>query len=114
VAATPADYRRYVSSSLGEFGCCKPFYVRHRTGWISDRTACYLAAGRPAVLQDTGPNPALEEGRGVLRFSTPEEAVACLDKCAADYGDYSRAARALAEARFDARKIVGNVLEQVI
>lgn len=114
VAATPADYRRYVSSSLGEFGCCKPFYVRHQTGWISDRTACYLAAGRPAVLQDTGPNPVLDEGRGVLRFSTPEEAVACLDKCAADYGDYSRAARALAEARFDARKVVGKVLEQVV
>lgn len=114
VAATPDDYRRYVSSSLGEFGCCKPFYARHQTGWISDRTACYLAAGRPAVVQDTGPNPVLEEGRGVLRFSTPEEAIACLDKCAADYADYSRAARALAEDGFDARKVVGKVLEQVV
>ena len=114
VTATPAGYRRYVSSSLGEFGCCKPFYARHQTGWISDRTACYLAAGRPAVVQDTGPHPLLEEGRGVLRFSTPEEAVACLDKCTADYGDYSRAARALAEERFDARKVVGQVIQQVV
>lgn len=114
VAATPADYRRYVGSSRGEFGCCKPFYVRHRTGWISDRTACYLAAGRPAVVQDTGPNPVLDEGRGVLRFTTPEEAAACLDKCADNYADYCAAARSLAEERFDARKVVGKVLEQVV
>ena len=114
VSATPEDYRRYIQSSRGEFGCCKPSCVRQQNGWVSDRTVCYLAAGKPAVVQDTGPNPVFDEGRGVLRFSTPEEAVACLDKCAADYAEYSQAARALAEDRFDASKVVGGVLEKVV
>jgi hypothetical protein len=114
VSPTPQTYRAYVQSSLGEFGCCKPVHALRQTGWISDRTVCYLASGKPAVIQDTGPHRALEEGRGVMRFSTPEEAVACLDKCASDYADYSRAARALAEDRFDARKVVGRVIEQVV
>ena len=114
IAPTPEAYRAYVKSSLGEFGCCKPFHALHQTGWISDRTVCYLASGKPAVVRDTGPHEALDNGRGVMRFSTPEEAVACLDKCASDYAGYSRAARTLAEDRFDARKVVGQVIQQVV
>lgn len=114
VASTPARYRRFVSSSLGEFGWSKPSHVRRQTGWISDRTVCYLASGKPVVLQDTGPNPALEEGRGVFRFSTVEEAAACLEKCDADYDDLCRDARQIAEEVFDARKVVAEVLAELI
>ncbi|HEU4480361.1 MAG TPA: hypothetical protein VFS18_00625, partial [Actinomycetota bacterium] len=114
VAGSPHAYQSYVRGSLGEFGCCKPSYAEWQTGWVSDRTVCYLASGLPAVVQDTGPNPALDAGGGVLRFRTPEEAAACLDRCAADHVTFARAARAQAEELFDARKVVGKVLERLI
>lgn len=114
VAGSPHMYRAYVRDSMGEFGCCKPSYAKWRTGWISDRTVCYLASGRPAVIQDTGPNPALDGGPGVLRFTTPTEAAACLDRCANDYAEHARGARDLAERLFDARKVVGKVLERIV
>lgn len=114
VAGTPDLFRRYVTSSLGEFGCCKPAYARWGTGWVSDRTVCYLASGKPAVVQDTGPNPLLDDAGGVLRFATVDEAAASLEKCAADYDSYCRDARATAERHFDARKVVGDVLEHLV
>jgi len=114
VSSTPVDYRRYLRSSLGEFGWCKPSHVRSRSGWISDRTVCYLAAGKPVVVQDTGPSPALEDAGGVFRFSTVEEVVSSLEKCAADYDSCCRDAREVAEQRFDARKVVAQVLEELI
>jgi hypothetical protein len=113
VAGTPASFRDYVGASLGELGCCKPAYARWRTGWISDRTVCYLASGKPAVVQDTGPNPLLDEAGGVLRFTTVDEAAAALEKCAGDYDSYCRDARATAEDLFDARDVVGAVLEHL-
>lgn len=114
VAASPQSYRDYVRASKGEFGCCKPSYAHWKTGWISDRTVCYLASGLPAVVQDTGPNPALDGGAGVLRFKTPAEAATCLDRCANDHAEHARSARELAESVFDARKVVGKVLERII
>lgn len=114
VAASLDGYRRYVGSSLGELGCCKPAYAAWSTGWISDRTVCYLASGKPVVVRDTGPNPLLDDAGGVFRFTTVEDAAACLDKCAADYERHCAAARALAEERFDARTVVGDVLERVL
>jgi hypothetical protein len=114
VSSTPVSYREYVRSSLGEFGWCKPSHARSQSGWISDRTVCYLASGKPAVVQDTGPNPALEDGRGVFRFETTEEAIACLEKCASDYEGCCREAREVAEQHFDARQVVGEVLQQLI
>ena len=114
VAASPDAYRRYIRSSLGEFGCCKPSYAHRRTGWISDRTVCYLASGKPAVVQDTGPNPALEGERGVRRFRTVEEAAAELDNCMENYELSCEDARATAERHFDARRVVGEVLERII
>ena len=114
VAGSPNDYRRYVGSSKGEFGCAKPFYARLETGWFSDRSVCYLASGKPVVVQDTGPNDALADREGVFRFKTAEEAARCLDECAADYERHCKAARSLAEERFDARLVVGRVLEDAL
>lgn len=114
VAATPDAYRDYVSSSFGELGCCKPSYAAWSTGWISDRTVCYLASGKPVAVRDTGPNPLIDDVDGVFRFTTVEDAAACLEKCASDYERHRAAARALAEERFDARIVVADVLERTL
>ena len=77
------DYRSFIQGSRAEFGVAKHAYVAHRSGWFSDRTECYLAAGRPAVVQDTGWSQHLPEGTGLIGFSTVEEA---LDGLARDRG----------------------------
>src|SRR4051794_34519151 len=76
VAATPADYRRFVQGSKGEFGVAKSGYVASRSGWFSDRSACYLASGRPVVAQDTGFSQHLPTGAGLLAFDTAAGAAA--------------------------------------
>jgi len=110
VSSTPGDYRRYIQSSAGEFGVAKPGYVRMDTGWISDRTVCYLAAGRPCVVQDTGAVD-VPVGEGLLRFRTVEEAAAALDRVSADPEFHARAARQLAEEYFSAAKLARRVAE---
>ena len=113
VSGTPQDYRRYVQGSLAEFGVAKGMYVQARTGWVSDRTACYLASGRPAVVQDTGLGDTLETGLGLLTFTTPEEAISAARTVHADWNRHARAARALAEERFDSDRVLGRVLDEV-
>src|SRR5439155_553482 len=68
VSATPEAYRTYVQQSRGEFSCAKPAYVTLQTAWVSDRTLCYLASGKPAVVQHTGPSRLLPEAEGLFRF----------------------------------------------
>lgn len=114
VASTPWDYQRYIQNSLGEFSCVKPSCVRLQNAWISDRTLCYLASGKPAVVQHTGPSRFLPDAAGLFRFRDIEEAARCLDMVMADYERQCRLARALAEEYFDARKVVGRVLEQAL
>jgi hypothetical protein len=114
VTSTPWDYQRYIQTSLGEFSCAKPSYVRLRTAWISDRTLCYLASGKPAVVQHTGPSRFVPDAAGLFRFRTIEDAANCLKSVMADYETHRRLARALAEEYFDARKVVGRVLEQAL
>ena len=82
-----------------------------RNAWISDRTLCYLASGKPAVVQHTGPSRFLPDAAGLFRFHTPEEAAHCLESAAADYERHCRFARTLAEEHFDARRVVHRVLE---
>ena len=79
------DYRDFIQSSRAEFGVAKHGYVAHRSGWFSDRTECYLASGRPALVQDTGWSAHLPSGTGLLAFSTAEEAIAGLDRLDRDY-----------------------------
>lgn len=112
VAATPWDYQNYIRRSRGEFSCAKPTYVEMQTAWISDRTICYLASGKPTVVQDTGPSRFLSADEGLLRFSNVAEAIRCLERVAADYERHSAAARRLAEDYFDARKNAERVLER--
>ena len=112
--AAPWDYQRYVAGSLGEFSCAKPSYVLGQTGWISDRTLCYLASGKPVIVQHTGPSRLLPAADGAWRFRTPAEAIQALDEVAADYVQQSRLARELALEHFDARKVVSSVLERVL
>jgi glycosyltransferase involved in cell wall biosynthesis len=112
VAGSPESYRAYIHASRGEFSCAKPSCMRFRNAWVSDRTLCYLASGRPVVVQDTGPSRVLPDGEGMFRFSTVEQAAAALEAVNADYAYHSRAARALAERHFDARAVAARILER--
>jgi hypothetical protein len=114
VASTPGDYQRYVQHSRGEFSCVKPSCIRLQNAWISDRTICYLASGKPAVVQHTGPSCVLPEAAGLFRFHDLPEAARHLDTVAADYERQCRLARALAEEHFDARKEVKKLLERAL
>jgi hypothetical protein len=114
VAGTPWDYQDYIRSSFGEFSCVKPSCIRTQNAWISDRTLCYLASGKPAVVQHTGPSRFLPDAAGLFRFTDVEEAAAHLETVAADYENQSRLARALAEEYFDARTVVRRVLERAL
>lgn len=114
VASTPWDYQSYIQSSRGEFSCTKPSCVRLQNAWISDRTLCYLASGKPAVVQHTGPSRFLPDAAGLFRFRDVKEAVGCLETVAADYERQCRLARALVEEYFDAKSVVGRVLERAL
>jgi hypothetical protein len=111
VSRTPADYRSFIQGSKAEFGVAKHTYVASRSGWFSDRTECYLAAGRPALVQDTGWTAHLPCGEGLLAFSTPEQALAGIDRINADYHRHARRAREIALEHFDSRIILPRLLE---
>jgi hypothetical protein len=113
VAATPAAYQAYIQRSRGEFSCVKPSCVRLQNAWVSDRTLCYLATGKPAVVEHTGPSRFLPDAEGLLRFRTIEEAARCIEMASDDYELHSRSARKLAEEHFDARKVAANLLARV-
>jgi len=110
VAGSGNAFRRYVQGSRGELSCAKPTYVRTRPGWISDRTVCYLASGKPAVVEHTGPSAFLPDDEGLLRFRGPDEAALFLERVTTNYQHHAAQARALAEEHFDARRNVTRVL----
>jgi hypothetical protein len=114
VAATPESYQAYIQQSRGEFSCAKPSYVKLQTGWISDRTVCYLASGKPAVVQHTGPSAYLPNRQGLFRFSTLREAADAFEKINGDYAGQSRAARQIAETFFDAKQVVKEILGKAL
>jgi hypothetical protein len=114
VSATPWDYHHYIESSLGEFSCVKPSCLRFQNAWISDRTLCYLASGKPAVMQDTGPSRILPDAAGLFRFRDLWQAASHLEAVAADYDRQCRLARQLAEEFFEAKKVVMSVLEKAL
>ena len=110
VSGTPETYRAYIQRSRGELSCVKPSCVKLQPGWVSDRSLCYLASGKPVVMQDTGPSPYLPFGDGILRFSTSEEAAAALGAVNANYPRHCQSARQIAETWFDARQIAERIL----
>jgi hypothetical protein len=114
VASTPWDYQSFIRASRGEFSCAKPWYVRHRTAWVSDRTLCYLASGRPAVVQDTGASRILPDACGLLRFRDFTGAIRCLHEADENHAYHARAARAFAEEHFDARCVTRAMLERAL
>jgi hypothetical protein len=113
ISADIAAYRHYIETSRGEFTVAKDIYVRPRSGWFSDRSACFLAAGRPVVTQETGFSERIPSGEGLLAFSTPDEAAAAVRAVAADWPRHARAARRIAEEYFAADKVIGAMLDAV-
>jgi len=113
VAGAPEDYQRYVQASRGEFSCAKTSCMKFQNAWVSDRSLCYLASGRPVVVQHTGSSSFLPNRLGMLRFSTLAEAADCLNEAAANYPRHSCAARELTEAFFDARRVAEQILSHV-
>ena len=105
------DYRGFIRGSKGEFGVAKHAYVSRHSGWFSDRTECYLAAGRPALVQDTGWSAHLPAGTGLIAFSTPEEAIEGLDRLDRDYAQHARRAGEIARECFDASVVLPPFLE---
>lgn len=105
-------YRAYIQDSRGEFTVARDQYVRPRTGWFSDRSACYLAAGRPVITQETGFSKHLPTGEGLFAFQTMDDILAAVDKIESDYDRSCRAAREIAAEYFDAEKVVGSLMQR--
>jgi len=110
-AADSDAYRAYVRGSRGEWSPAKQGYVVGNTGWVSDRSVCYLAAGRPVIVQDTGLARALPLGEGLLVFDDTVGAIEALERVERDYEHHAAAAHALAAERFDARQVLRGLLE---
>jgi hypothetical protein len=113
VVGNPSDYATFVRESKAELGVAKSGYVDSRSGWFSDRSAAYLASGRPVVAQDTGFGETLPAGEGLLPFGDVEEASAAVAAVEADCERHARAARELAEEHLDARKVLPRLLERL-
>jgi hypothetical protein len=111
--ATASGYRRFVRSSYAEIGIAKSGYVVSRCGWFSDRSACYLASGRPVLAQDTGFDVALPTGEGLLAFADEREAVAAADDICARYEEHRCAARRIAEEHLDSDRVLTRLLAEV-
>jgi hypothetical protein len=111
VSRTPWEYRDFIHKSKAEFGVAKHTYVATRSGWFSDRTACYLAAGRPALVQDTGWTAHLPSDEGLLAFSNPDQAVAGIERINSGYMAHARRATEIAREHFDARVVLTKLLE---
>jgi hypothetical protein len=113
ISSDPLRYQRFIASSLGEFTTAKDVNVRLTSGWFSDRSACYLAAGRPVVTQDTGFGDNLPTGEGLFAYRTLEEATEAVRSIRADPERQGRAARRIAEQCFDARTVIRDLLEPI-
>jgi hypothetical protein len=111
--AEPSAYREYICASRGEFTVAKDQNIRLRSGWFSDRSACYLAAGRPVITQDTGFGNVIPTGAGLFAFRTEDEALAAIATVAHDYERQSHAARCIAQEYFAAECVLGDVLRRI-
>jgi hypothetical protein len=110
----PLEFRRYVQRSGAEFSVAQGIYVDTASGWFSDRTVRYLASGKPALVQETGFDRNYPVGEGLLSFRTLDEAAEGAERIRSDYERHSRAARALAEERFDSDGVLTRFLEEAL
>ncbi len=113
ISAEAAPYRAYIQGSRGEFTVAKEQNIAFATGWFSDRSATYLAAGRPVVTQDTGFAHVLPTGRGLLTFATVDEAAAALESVEADPVGHGDAAREIAREHFAHDRVLTDLLDAV-
>jgi glycosyltransferase involved in cell wall biosynthesis len=113
VAADPQVYQRYVQGSLGELMVAKGIYVETRSGWFSERSIAYLASGKPVVALDTGFGERYPTGEGLLAFEDVDGARAGIEAVCGDWERHSRAAREIAAEHFEAKKVLGRLLEEV-
>lgn len=104
------SYNSFIEASRGEFSVAKETYVKARTGWFSCRSACYLAAGRAVITQDTGWSKYLPAGEGLLAFDDLDGAAAALERVESDPLRHSCAAREIAEEHFDSARVLGSLL----
>jgi hypothetical protein len=114
VASSPQAFRSYLQGSNAEFSVAQGVYVEGQTGWFSDRTAHYLACGRPALVQETGIAERLPTGEGLLTFSDPHEAAETAGLIATDPGSHQGAARRIAEQHLDSNRVLGRLLERIL
>jgi hypothetical protein len=113
VADTPARYREFIQGSRAELGVAKSGYVLSRCGWFSDRSACYLASGRPVIAQETGFSRFVPTGEGLFAFSSSDEVLAGIEELQSGYGRHAEAARFLAERHLDSDRVLGTLLERL-
>jgi hypothetical protein len=110
---TPSRYRAFVQGSKAEFGIAKSGYVSSRSGWFSDRSACYLASGRPVLAQETGFSRFLPVGEGLFTFQNTDDALKGIQQLNCDYPRQRRAARLIAEECLDSDKVLGRLLSAI-
>ncbi len=113
IAGDPAAYNRFIQGSGAEFTVAKGMYVDTRSGWFSDRSACYLASGKPVVAQETGFSSHLPTGEGLISFATLEEAIGAVEEAQSDLGRHGRAAREIAEEHLDATRVLGRLVDEL-
>jgi hypothetical protein len=112
-AGTPERYTQFIAHSSAELGIAKSGYVLSRSGWFSDRSACYLASGRPVLAQETGFSRFLPAGEGLLAFETVDDAVAGVEAIQGAYPAHARRARELAEELLDSDRVLGRLLDRL-
>jgi hypothetical protein len=110
VTETPWTYLDYIAASRGEFSVAVNLEVKSRSGWFSDRTAAYLASGKPAVVQDTGFSESLPCGEGLFAFENVDDVTSSIEAIDADYQRHCAAARRIAETYFDSDEVLGAVV----
>jgi hypothetical protein len=110
-AGTPDRYARFIQRSTAELGIAKSGYVLSNSGWFSDRSACYLASGRPVLAQETGFSRFLPVGEGLLSFESVDDAAAGVEAIRAGYARHARAARELAEERLESDRVLRALLD---
>ena len=107
------DYQDFISSSMGEFSVAKETYVKANTGWFSCRSACYLAAGKPVITQDTGWSKYIPVGKGLFTFNDLQTATESINEVVANYDQHAKDARMIAEEYFDSNTVLNKMLQQI-
>ena len=113
VTRTPFTYKEFINQSKGEWSIAKHGYVISNSGWFSERSAVYLASGKPVVIQDTGFSKFIPTGKGVLAFTNLDEAIDAIEKVENDYDSHCHYAHQIAKEYFNAELVLKDMLEKI-